>query len=125
MAEYNHLVAEGNRVKPVEVAGAVADTPAAVPPSKMEANVGAIGKTYSALSQLHSNPTQRDAAWDVFHGIFVGAGTSVDNYTTLEGNEYPIGDRVTVHGMPWKDLYAQVISRPIPTLSSELSICSE
>ena len=125
MAEYNHLVAEGNRVKPVEVAGAVADTPAAVPPSKVEANVGAIGKTYSALSQLHSNPTLRDAAWDVLHGIFVGEGTSVDNYTTLEGNESHIGNRATVHGMPWKDLYAQVISRPIPTLSSELSICSE
>ena len=115
MAEYNRLVAEGNRVKPVEVAGAVADTPAAVPPSKVESNVGAIGKTYSALSQLHSNPTLRDAAWDVFHGIFVGAGTKVGRYTTLEGNEYHIGDRETVHGMPWKDLYAQVISRPIPS----------
>ena len=125
MAEYNHLVAEGNRVKPVEVAGAVADTPAAVPPSKVESNVGAIGKTYSALSQLHSNATLRNAAWDVFHDIFVGVGTSCDNYTTLEGNEYRIRDRETVHGMPWKDLYAQVISRPIPTLSSELSICSE
>ena len=126
MAEYNRLchrlVAEGNRVKPVEVAGAVADTPAAVPPSKVEANVGAIGKTYSALSQLHSNHTLRDAAWDIFHGIFVGAGTSADNYATLEGNQYHIGDRKTVHGMSWKDLYAQVISRPIPShpISSNL-----
>ena len=95
MAEYNRQVAEAKR----QVAGAVANTPAAVPPPKVEVNVGAIGKTYSALSQLHSDPTQRDAAWDILHGIFVGAGTSVKNYTSFEGNEYPIGDRKTVHGM--------------------------